>query len=93
MQQTGFVVYREAKTWPADRVDRYWNEVLEHDMLEQEAACNAHFHAALSSSCLRIQVETRLWSKDYFDHVGLSANDFGFSADGAPCCTVERPRG
>ena len=31
-------MYREAKTWPADRVDRYWNEVLEHDMLEQEAA-------------------------------------------------------
>ncbi|CAE7568317.1 serC [Symbiodinium natans] len=30
----------EAKTWPADKVDRYWNEV-----------------------------ETRLWSKDYFDHV------------------------
>mmetsp|Transcript_144033 Transcript_144033/g.203796 ORF Transcript_144033/g.203796 Transcript_144033/m.203796 type:complete len:221 (+) Transcript_144033:72-734(+) len=31
---------KSAKTWPADRVDRYWNEV-----------------------------ETRLWSKDYFDHV------------------------
>mmetsp|Transcript_17792 Transcript_17792/g.40045 ORF Transcript_17792/g.40045 Transcript_17792/m.40045 type:complete len:219 (+) Transcript_17792:3-659(+) len=33
----------KAKTWPAEKVDRYWNEV-----------------------------ETRLWSKDYFEHVKLS---------------------